>query len=81
MRVSNFNNVKNQFIIEDGAKTIFQSYNTIIAIKENDKIILDCNKWDYSRTTAKHRNKFTGLTTKETQKQIDNGTIKLQNLN
>lgn len=46
---------KNQFIMEDDKKTIFQSYDSIIAVfdKEKRDLILGCD-WDYSRTTLKH---------------------------
>ena len=73
--------VANQFIIEYGGQTIFQSYDVIIAIKEGRKIVLDKNYWDYSRTTSKYRNEFTGLTTEETKKAIKSGEIKLLDLN
>ena len=52
MKVKNFYN-KNQFLIEEGGKKVFQSYNSTIAIVENDKITLGVD-WDYSRTTSKH---------------------------
>ena len=73
--------VANQFIIEFNGQTIFQSYDVIIAIKEGRKIVLDKNYWDYSRTTSKYRNAFTGLTTEETKKAIKSGEIKLLDLN
>ena len=46
---------KNQFIMEDDEKTIFQSYNSVIAIfnKKTRDLTLGCD-WDYSRTTLKH---------------------------
>lgn len=46
---------KNQFIMEDDKKTIFQSYDSIIAIfdKKTRDLTLGCD-WDYSRTTLKH---------------------------
>lgn len=75
------NPVANQFIIEDGGKTYFQSYDTIIAVKKNGKITLDENCWNFSRTTSKYRNEFTGLNTEETKKAIKAGKIKLENLN
>ena len=79
------NAVANQFVIEDGETTWFQSYNSIIAKREflNGalRLTLDCKYWDYSRTTARYRNQFTGLTTEETKKLIRNGEIKLEDLN
>ena len=48
MKVSNMysnngNQVPNQFIIDNGDKTLFQSYKTIVAVKENGKVTLDSN--------------------------------------
>jgi len=79
--------VVNQFIIKVGDTTYFQSYDSIIAIIENDldgypeAIILDENKWDYSTTTGKYRNIFLGEDKKETQKKINSGKYELANLN
>lgn len=74
---------KNQFIFSDeSGNEFFQSYNSIIAKKTIDgKIFLDSYFWDYSRTTSKYRNRFTGLTTSETKKLIKSGEIELINLN
>lgn len=51
--------VANQFIITDGNKTVFQSYNsTIVEIDNGNKIITIHSAWDYSTTTGKYRNQF-----------------------
>ena len=81
MTSKNGNKIANQFIIETEDAIYFQSYDTIIAKKTDGKLILDEDKWDYSRTTAKYRNMFTGLTTDETKERIKSGTIELANLN
>ena len=86
MKVQNFestkgNKVANQFLIQDAGKSIFQSYNSVIAIRQNGKITLDEKYWNYSRTTAKYRSQFLGESTKETQSKIDSGEYKLANLN
>lgn len=92
MKVSNFespngNNVANQFLIESPEKTIFQSYDKIIAVKEWDKenfcekITLDEKYWNYSKTTSKYRSDFLGESTKETRSKINQGIYKLANLN
>lgn len=54
MKVKNLCN-KNQFLMEDEKQTIFQSYDSIIAIynKENHDLTFGCD-WDYSKTTLKH---------------------------
>ncbi len=46
---------KNQFIMNDGKKIVFQSYDSIIAVidKKTGKIVFG-NDWDYSNTTRKH---------------------------
>tara|TARA_R100000963_G_C4624825_1_gene91325 strand:- start:709 stop:978 length:270 start_codon:yes stop_codon:yes gene_type:complete len=88
MKVSNFtsnsgNKVANQFRISEKDKETFQSYRTIIAVKnyKTGKITLDENDWDYSRTTGKYRNQFLNETKAETQKKIESGEYKLKNLN
>ena len=90
MRVQNFkshngNYVPNQFIINDDDNNIeyFQSYETMIAKIDwlNNKIYLDENYWNYSRTTSRYRNKFLGLVTKEIKSKIKNNEIQLINLN
>jgi hypothetical protein len=73
--------VKNQFIIEDGTSLVFQSYFSIIAKKENDRVFLDERYWEYSRTTGKYRNMFLGENKKETLKKIASGEYTLCNLN
>jgi hypothetical protein len=54
LKVKNFYN-KNQFVIEEGERIIFQSYESIIAIYESRSQLLILGRdWDYSRTTTKH---------------------------
>ena len=88
MKVSNMysNNgkqVPNQFIIENGNKTIFQSYKTIVAVKENGKVTLDINALDYSATTLKYLKRF--LNTNESKKslyaKIESGFYNTSDLN
>lgn len=53
MKVEQFYN-KNQFIIREEGKTVFQSYaSTIAEIDKNGQLTLGID-WDYSRTTLKH---------------------------
>ena len=88
MKVSNMysNNgkqVPNQFIIENGNKTVFQSYKTIVAVKENGKVTLDINALDYSATTLKYLKRF--LNTNESKKslyaKIENDFYQVEDLN
>ena len=72
MRVEQFHS-KNQFIIymDDGSK-VFQSYNSVIAIKKNETITLG-KDWGYSKTTSKYRNMFLGEDKATTQRKLDAG--------
>ena len=55
MKVKQFK-AKNQFILEDEKRTVFHSYDSVIAIVAN-KVVLGKN-WDYSRTTMKYLKQF-----------------------
>lgn len=83
MTNSNGNKVANQFIITDGNKETFQSYNSVIAIRDYDsgEVTLDSYYWDYSVTTGKYRNQFLGETKGNTARKIASGEYKLANLN
>ena len=82
MLSGNGNKVPNQFIISADDGQYFQSYDTIIAFQVNDgTLTLDAGKWDYSVTTSKYRNRFTGLSSKETRQKLTAGEIKLADLN
>lgn len=81
-----YDTVKNQFIItvrtKKGRKEIFQSYDTVIAvIDENRQVWLDKNMWCCSTTTGKYRNQFLCENITETRKKIKSGQYKLANLN
>ena len=78
--------VANQFLItietDKGTKRIFQSYETVIAVMDEDgKVTLDKNKWEYSATTSRYRNQFLCENTAETRKKIKQGIYVLENLN
>ena len=74
--------IPNQFIITDKDRTIFQSYDSIIAIKWNDgDVFLDKTYWDYSRTTGKYRNQFLGEDIKTTRNKIKSREYRLVDLN
>ena len=82
---NNGNKIANQFIITDYKNNckIFQSYESIIAIKDlnNNKIYLDSYYWDYSTTTGKYRNIFLNEKKNETQKKINSKEYILKDLN
>jgi hypothetical protein len=81
MQSSNGNNIANQFLLTDGNKEIFQSYDTIIAINEGGKITLDEKMWDCSTTTGKYRNQFLGEGIAKTRAKIKAGVYTLKELN
>jgi hypothetical protein len=74
--------VANQFIIYTSKGRYFQSYDSVIAFKDNKgNVTLDDYTWDYSRTTGKYRNEFLGEGIVETRSKIESGEYKLENLN
>lgn len=74
--------VKNQFLIYTSEGLYFQSYDSVIAYRNNNgNIFLDVNDWDYSKTTGKYRNLFLREDKKTTEKKIADGTYSLINLN
>jgi len=81
MKSRNGNPVPNQFILKIGDAIIFQSYNTVIAVKSCGRVLLDADSWDYSRTTGKYRNEFLCCNTAECRKRIKDGSFILANLN
>ena len=83
MTSSRGNKIPNQFIIDDGVYTYFQSYETIIAKRNNHtgQTFLDEARWDYSTTTGKYRNQFLGHDKRSTEQLIKAGIIHLVDLN
>lgn len=67
--------IPNQFIIEDGNKTLFQSYESPIVEVDRDAFIITFYPdYNYSNTTRKYRNKFLieeGLDELSSTKAID----------
>ncbi len=74
--------VANQCIIYTSKGKYFQSYDSIIALKDNEgNVTLDIYDWNYSRTTSKYRNEFLNEHTAGTRSKIESGEYKLENLN
>ena len=71
----------NQYIIKTNDARIFQSYDSIIAIKCGPMVILDKNDWDYSRTTGKYRNQFLNENKAITERKIKTGEYMIADLN
>ena len=68
---------KSQVVIECEQGLIFQSYESVIAIKSNDGPISLSEHYDYSRTTMKYLSRFLGHGVAETRKKIASGEYKL----
>lgn len=95
MRSNSGNKVANQFIISGyeqlGDKDnlpmstvyteTFQSYDSIIAKRQGDNVLLDERYWDYSVTTSRYRNQFLNENKAITRAKIDSGEYILTNLN
>lgn len=80
--ISKYTAVANQFIITTSDGEYFQSYQTVIAFRDNTgKVTLDKNNWDYSRTTGKYRNAFLREGIADTRKKIKSGEYALADLN
>ena len=59
----------------------FLSYNKLIANIYDNRIILDSNLWNFSRTTTKYLSQFLNQNLKQIRKSIRNGDYKLLDLN
>jgi hypothetical protein len=88
MRVSQLINsggrpVPNHFVIEYNGFKWLQSYNALVARidVESEEVELDQNYWEYSKTTARHRNAFLGMDNSEVKRHVDDGTFRLVDLN
>ena len=73
--------IANQFIIEHEGKVYFQSYQTIIAMKEAGKITIDTNAENYSRTTSKYLYQFLNTDRKSLLQDVKAGRIVRADLN
>lgn len=84
---NNGNIVANQFnIVIDTEKAlfqVFQSYNTIIAVRSKGVTVLDINALEYSNTTLKYLKSFLGTsaTKKDLYKKIEDGVFLSVDLN
>ena len=58
MKVTNFYDNKNQYIIEGEKGIYFQSYESIVAKIEKNGILKLGTNWDFSKTTLKYLYKF-----------------------
>ena len=83
-KISNYFGVKNQFVIMDEDKIVFQSYETLIAVyyRKSRTVILDTDAENYSRTTSKYLKRFIeDFTGGCINSKKDYGKYKRENLN
>ena len=72
----------NQYQVNhQGAEWLVSYESNIVYTNKNGKVFLDPKYYDYSRTTAKYRNQYLGMTSKQVQENIDLGIFKFKNLN
>ena len=66
---------KNQYQVRYNGKCIFQSYDSIIAIRDQDQTVHLSKHWDYSKTTIKYLKIFLNIdcSTKEIRDRIERG--------
>ena len=84
MTSHNGNKVANQFIVYLPENvSFFQSYDTVIALNKNGKIVLDSKALDYSATTTKYLKRFLNTTEskKQLQDKIKNGFYQVEDFN
>ena len=76
------NPIANQFKItlQNGTE-VFQSYNSIIAVKVDGITFLDRTCWDYSNTTSRYRKEFLNEDTKTTKQKIKDDVYVMLDLN
>ena len=67
---------KNQVVFGVGDTRIFQSYDSVIAIKTGSKVEFS-NHWDYSKTTMKYLAKFLGTSSTLIREMVASGEIKV----
>lgn len=66
-----------QLMLDDKNISICVSYGTVVAFKYDGRDYIVDKYQHYSRTTSKHLNKFFGMDSKEREKAINSGKIKV----
>ena len=69
----NGKSIPNQFIITTKDGELFQSYESAIALIDNQGVVHLSEHWKYSPTTSKYRALFLNEDTATTQSKIDSG--------
>lgn len=81
--------VRNHWTIDIGHGVALQSYNSIVAFRFTENfgkfkkgcVLLDCDTWNYSATTACYRRIFLEEGITETKMKIISGEYRLKSLN
>jgi len=73
-------NSNNFIVITEKGQYLISYQLTVVFQKRNGEILLD-PRWNFSRATAKFRNKFLSEETAETRRKIESGEYKVVNLN
>ena len=69
----NFLQVKNKNMYVSSCGCFLKSYNKIIIAKKGGEIYINADYHDYSVTTARHRNLYLGVDSKEFKKNVKKG--------
>lgn len=78
MYISGNNVAKEQYEVEVGSVTIFQSYSSTIAFKSNNAWVINESYYKYSNTTSKYLNRFMKCNnSKELEGYIKDTTVEL----
>lgn len=75
--IINFYQVDQKKMYISTCGNILKSYDKIIVVKKGGEIYLNADYYDYSTTTARHRNQFLGVDSKEFSKNLKEGRYKL----
>jgi len=81
MKIKTISYTKDNLCIITDDQRILQSYGQTIAVVTKDKVFLDKDKWNFSKTTNKYRNIFLEEDTATTKSKIENGQYTLIDLN
>ena len=81
MEIKTISYTKDNLCIITDEQRVFQSYGITIAVITKNKIFLDKDKWDYSKTTSKYRNIFLEEDSATTKSKIKSGQYILIDLN
>lgn len=74
MKISQYDDKKNQFMLKGKDFTALQSYDSLVCIQYRGQLYLGKHH-DYSMTTNKYVLMFTGITAKDRRAMLEAGTL------